>query len=86
MHAIEVLELAMEVAKRLGYQIRQEYLGGSGGGACEFAGKRWIFVDLALNTVEQIEQVLEALEADPELAQTKLPAPLTRLFTARRAA
>ena len=86
MHAIEVLELATEVAERLGYHIRQEYLAGSGGGACEFGGKKWIFVDLALNTVEQIEQVIEALEADPDIHQTELPAPLTRLLSARRAA
>lgn len=86
MHTIEVLELSLEVARRLGYQIRQEYLGGSGGGACEFGGKKWIFVDLALNAVEQTEQVIEALEADPGIHRIELPRPLERLQGRKRAA
>lgn len=86
MHTIEVLELSLEVAKRLGYQIRQEYLGGAGGGACEFGGKKWIFVDLALNAVEQTEQVIEALEADPGIHRIELPPPLERLLGRKRAA
>jgi len=86
MHTIEVLELSLEVAKRLGYQIRQEYLGGAGGGACEFNGKKWIFVDLALNAVEQTEQVIEALQADPGIHLIELPPPLERLLGRKRAA
>ena len=34
----------------------------------------------------EIEQVIEALEADPDIHKTELPAPLTRLLGARRAA
>lgn len=86
MRTIEVLELAIEVARKLGYQIRQEYLGGSGGGACEFGGKKWIFIDLALNAVEQIEQVIEALEADPNVDRVELPATMQRLLNKKRAA
>ena len=35
MHTIEVLEQAIAQAKRLGFGVRSEWLGGSGGGDCE---------------------------------------------------
>ena len=62
MHTVELLEDALGTAERLGYRTRQEWLGGTGGGACEFAGQRWIFVDLALTAIEQLEQVTNALQ------------------------
>ncbi len=65
MHTVELLEQSCEVAEQLGYQTRQEWLGGTGGGACEFAGRKWIFVDLALSVFEQLEQVTDALAAGP---------------------
>ncbi len=65
MHTVELLEQSLELAEQLGYKIRQEWLGGTGGGACEFSGQKWIFVDLALNTVEQLDQVSSALRDDP---------------------
>lgn len=72
MHTVELLDQALEAARRLGYGVRQEWLGGVGGGRCQFAGRRWIFVDLALNVVEQLDQVVGALKSDPgiELAAT----------------
>jgi len=33
--------------------------------ACEFAGRKWIFIDLSLSVVEQLEQVAAALQHDP---------------------
>src|SRR5262249_16658894 len=65
MHTVDALEQSIEFAQRLGYRIRQEWLGGSGGGACEFNGQKWLFVDLALNAAEQLEQVVTALKEDP---------------------
>jgi hypothetical protein len=86
MHTVELLKELLETAERLGYRVRQEWLGGVGGGVCEFGGKRWIFVDLALNAVEQVEQVRDALESDPALHTLELSAPIRRLFGIRRAA
>ena len=86
MHTVELLEQTHDVARQMGYSIRHEYLGGRGGGACEFGGRKWIFVDLALNAVEQLEQVRQALEDDPVLATLDLSPPLERLFGRRRAA
>lgn len=64
MHTVELLDEALGLAEECGFRIRQEWLGGVGGGACEFAGQKWLFVDLALNSIEQLDQVLEALRAD----------------------
>ena len=73
MHTVHLLEQALEVASQLGYQIRHEWLGGNGGGACEFLGKKWIFVDLSLNAIEQLDQVESALREDPGLHVIDLP-------------
>jgi hypothetical protein len=70
----------------LGYHIRHEWLGGGGGGACEFCGKKWIFVDLALNAIEQLEQVSEALRADPGIHLLDLSPPIRELLGIRKAA
>ena len=65
---------------------RQEWLGGAGGGACQFAGQKWIFVDLALNAIEQLEQVSGALREDPGIYLVELSPALGRLMGIRRAA
>ncbi len=84
MHTVEQLEQSLALAERLGYSIRHEWLGGTGGGACEFGGRKWIFVDLALNVVEQLDQVTEALASDPALHLMDMPPAMQSLL--RRAA
>jgi len=76
MHTVELLSRALLVAESLGYEIRHEWLGGGSGGACEFSGKKWLFVDLALNPVEQFEQVIEALRRDPAIHTVSMPTEL----------
>jgi len=86
MHTVELLEQACAVAEQLGYHTRQEWLGGTGGGACEFAGRKWIFIDLALTVFEQLDQVAEALRRDPGIHLLELSPPLRQLLTMRQAA
>lgn len=86
MHTIELLNEALQVAEQLGYGIRHEWLGGSSGGACEVQGKKWLFVDLALNTVEQYEQVLDALRRDTAVHTVPLSSELASQLRLRRAA
>jgi hypothetical protein len=86
MHTVELLEQAFAVAERLGYKIRQEWLGGAGGGACEFAGQKWIFVDLALNAIEQLDQVTDALQNDPAIYTIHLSPPLRNVLGIRKSA
>lgn len=86
MHTIEIMEMAQAVAAELGYRIRHEYLGGAGGGVCEFGGRKWIFVDLALTATEQLDQLLEALQNDPRLCERDVPVVLRNHLGIRRAA
>ncbi len=73
MHTVELLAEAITLAESLGYGVRQEWLGGGPGGVCEIAGKPWLFIDLALNPMEQLDQVTEALKRDPQIHSAPMP-------------
>ena len=86
MHTVEMLERLLALAGQMGYVIRQEWWGGSGGGECEFGGRRYIFVDLALSVVEQLEQVAAVLRNDPTLPLTRPSPALLPMLGLKRAA
>ena len=86
MRTVELFEQAVSVAEQLGYHVRHEWLGGSGSGACEFCGRQWIFVDLALSIDEQLDQMVEALQADPAIHLQPINSSLRAMLTGRRAA
>ena len=80
MYTVELLHQAIEIAGSLGYEVREEWLGSAGGGSCEYGGKKWIFLDLAYNPVEQFEQIGEVLCQDPAIHLIELPDPLRKLW------
>lgn len=86
MHTVELYESAKQFADALGYNVREENLGGIGGGACEVAGRKCLFVDNAMSAVEQLDQVLTALSVDPLIHTMTVPAELTGVWPERRAA
>jgi hypothetical protein len=86
MHTVDRLEQMMQLARKAGYTVRLEWLGGAGGGACEFAGRKWIFVDLALSVVEQLDQVSSALKDEPLVPPRETPLPVQHRLAQRRAA
>lgn len=86
MHTVELLEQALALAARLGYRVRQEWLGDCGGGACEYGGRKWLFVDLSLSTADQLSQVVDALRRDPRLASAGATGSLAELLDSERAA
>ncbi len=67
MSTIEQIDQLVHVAEQLGYRIRYDYFGGTGGGVCEFSGTKWLFLDLALTSVDQLEQLQTALADEPLL-------------------
>jgi hypothetical protein len=83
MHTVDVLEEGIQVARALGYQVRHEWLDGSGGGACEFSGGRWLFLDLSQTAAEQLEQVMLVLREQPQAMRLSLSPALRRLLTQR---
>jgi len=86
MHAVEMLERLKEFAADAGFTVRHEWLGGVGGGACQFAGRKWIFVDLSLSVVEQLDQVAAALKDDPAVGCLPSSMSVQRYLGLRRAA
>jgi len=86
MHTVAILEQALELAARLGYGIRQEWLAGNGGGGCELNGKKVFFLDLALDPSEQLDQILDTLRHDHDAARLPMPHELRELLQVRKSA
>lgn len=68
MHTVDLLERSLQVAAQLGYKIRRESLGGTGGGACEVKGQKILFLDLTQGPADHLEQALDAIRRDPKRA------------------
>ena len=68
MSTIQKIDRLTAIAEKLGYQVRYDYFGGTGGGICEFAGKKILFIDLALTSSEQLERLQATLAKDPLLS------------------
>jgi hypothetical protein len=64
MHTVELLQEAVDTARRLGYEVRQDWLGGDGGGHCIVRGRKWLLLDVAQSADEQLEVVAEALRGE----------------------
>jgi hypothetical protein len=86
MHAAKLLAEALELARRLEYTVREEYLDGAGGGHCYFNGKKWLLLDVAQSTEEQLSDVTDALRADADVATLPMTPPLAQWLQANRAA
>jgi hypothetical protein len=85
MHTVELLEEAMEVARRLGYHVRVEPLEGHAG-YCVVAGKKLLLVDLAAGPAERLDTVLDALREDAAIEPGDLSPTLQRLLGRHKAA
>ncbi|MBX7168317.1 MAG: hypothetical protein K1X74_18420 [Pirellulales bacterium] len=86
MHTIDLLAEALAEARRLGYTVRQEWLGGSGSGACEIRGRKLIFLDLAQTPEDHLESVREVLREQPDAVVLKLSPRLVERLRLRPAA
>ena len=88
MQTIEMLSQAIELARQLGYQVREDHLEGAGGGHCLIHGRKWLLLDLTQSAHQQLDDVLDAVHSDPQLSLAAIPAglagPLQRKATARR--
>jgi len=64
MSIISQLDENIELARQQGYHVRFDWFGGTGGGVCQVNGKKVLFIDLALSTIEQLELVKANLDGD----------------------
>jgi hypothetical protein len=86
MHTVDLLEDVLALATRLGYAVRQEWLGGQGGGGCVLAGRKCLFVDLDQDPADRLDTVIQTLRSDPVLGTVELGPPLSQLVQTRCAA
>lgn len=63
-----LLEEAMQLARDVGYAVREEALGDAPGGACTVGGRRQILVNAALPAAERLELLLDILAVEPGAA------------------
>jgi len=47
----------------MGFQIRQEFLGGQPGNWCEIAGKKFVFLDSAQSAIDQLSVLDDAIRS-----------------------
>lgn len=64
MHTANLLAEAAELARRLDYKLREEYLDGAGGGHCFFGGRKWLLLDVTQSVDEQLSVITDALRID----------------------
>ena len=77
-----LLEEARQLARDLGYRVREEPLGELAGGPCLVAGQRHVLLNLEHGPAEQLALLVTALAADPRVAAE----PKSRLLAKRLAA
>src|SRR3972149_12306128 len=86
MHTVELLRDAMEAARRVGYDVRQDWLGGDGGGHCLVRGRRLLLLDVAQSPAEQLDVVADALRGEARTASLKISGKLAERLKERAAA
>ncbi len=86
MHTVVLLAHALNLAERLGYVVRQDWLDGGGGGGCELRGRKFLVVDLATSPAEQFEKVLGVLRGEPRAADLAMPHELRDVLRLRKSA
>ncbi|MGB2986703.1 MAG: hypothetical protein WBE26_12565 [Phycisphaerae bacterium] len=80
MNTVAQLDIVIGLFGRLGIEVRQEHLGGGGGGLCVLHGRRLAFVDLDADPATRLECSLRALAACPELDNVYVPPVIRELI------
>ncbi len=87
MHTAQLLSQAIDAARRLGYEVREDSLEGAGGGHCLIRGKKWLLLDMTQTYRDQLSDVLDALRVEPELGAIEMhPVLAKRLNSSHNAA
>jgi hypothetical protein len=86
MHTVVLLAHALNLAERLGYVVRQEWLDGNGGGGCELRGRRLLFIDLAASPADQFDLVLRVLRCESRAGELPMPQELRNALRLRKRA
>jgi hypothetical protein len=57
------LAIRIREARRLGFHVRQEYLGGNVGNWCEIGGRKTVFLDASQAAGEQLAVLEQAIDS-----------------------
>ncbi len=68
----KLIDEAIAVVEAQGFDVRYEHLGGSGSGHCQLGERRWMVIDVAQPTDEQLDQLAVAIASWPIPAATAL--------------
>jgi hypothetical protein len=82
----DLLDEAIALAERLGCEVREEWLGGEGGGVGIVHGRKVVLLDLNTSAREQLDYVADALRGDPRLGRLDVSPTLIAYLAPRRAA
>lgn len=74
-----LLEEAVQLARDVGYEVREEPLGELPGGPCAVGGRRIILINLEQSAAERLAVLVGCLARDPGIEAR----PLSRLLAAR---
>lgn len=80
-----LLEEAMQLARDVGFTVREEPLGDAPGGACTVGGRRQILVNAALPAAQRLDVLLDVLAAEPAVDSEPVSRLLARQLDRRRA-
>ena len=86
MHTVELLQEALQAARGLGYDVRQDWLGGDGGGHCLVRGRRMLLLDVAQTPDEQLDVVADALLGEEAFKSLRISRKLAERLEMRSAA
>ncbi len=79
-----LLEEAMQLARDVGFAVREEPLGDAPGGACTVGGRRQILVNAALPAARRLDVLLDVLAAEPAVDAEPVSRLLARRLAERR--
>jgi hypothetical protein len=79
------LSEVVRLLERLGIEVRNERLGGSGGSLCHLRGRPVVFVDLDADLATRLERCVAALATIPDAESLYLSPQLRERIETRRA-
>ncbi len=80
MHTLEMLSQATQLARQLGYQVREDHLEGAGGGHCLIHNHKWLLLDLTQSAHQRLDDVLDAVRSDPNLSAAAISPELSAML------
>jgi hypothetical protein len=86
MHTVVLLAHALNLAERMGYAVRQEWIDGNSGGGCVLRGRKLLFIDLAALPSDQLEMVLGILRGATDGSEHEMPDELRAALRMRKIA